>query len=564
MKKLRWQILIVVAALVAIALLLYGQQPVSETFIAPEPTSGGVYTEGLVGSPGRFNPILDFYNQVDRDVDRLIFSSMIAFDDWGNPVPDLAEAWGVSVTGDVYNVTLRENAVWHDGEPLTSADVLFTIDLLRNPDNPVPADIAALWRSVEVIAFDEYNLQFRLEEAFVPFVDYLAFGILPQHLLEGKSGEDLIADGFNLSPIGSGPYKFENLLSEDRTITGLVLTAFEEHYDKRPLINQIVFRYFATDEEALAAYQNGEISGISQINSSGLSAFIDEVDLNAYTSRLPELSILLFNLDNEALLFIQEIEVRKALYHAINRPWLISQALNGQGLVANGPIFPNSWAYYSETVETYDFDPGLAVKLLQEAGYIIPSEGGSVRVKDGVFLSFEMIHLDDTVHTQVAEMVQTYWAAIGVDVKLVAVDAELMMDGYLEPRDYEVALVDLNLMRTPDPDPYPFWHQSQMTSGQNYSMWNDRRASEYLEKARVTIERSDRERLYRNFQVHFSRELPALPLYFPVYTFAVDAEVGGISIGSIYDPSDRFMNISDWFLVSRLEVQELETPEITP
>ena len=81
MKKLRWQILIVVAALIAIAVLLYGQQPVLETIIAQEPSTGGVYTEGLVGSPIRYNPILDFYNQVDRDVDRLIFSSMIRFDD---------------------------------------------------------------------------------------------------------------------------------------------------------------------------------------------------------------------------------------------------------------------------------------------------------------------------------------------------------------------------------------------------------------------------------------------------------------------------------------------------
>ncbi len=555
MKKLRWQILIVIAALIAIAVLLFGQQPILETIIAQEPSTGGIYTEGLVGSPIRYNPILDFYNQVDRDVDRLIFSSMIRFDDWGNPIADLAESWGVSVTADVYNVTLRENILWHDGEILTTDDILFTIKLLRDSENPVPDDIATLWQSVEVIAFDELNIQFRLEEPFSPFVDYLSFGILPRHLLEGKSGEALIGDGFNLSPVGSGPYRFEGLLSDNQVITGIVLTAFEDHYVERALIDQVVFRYFNSDEEALAAYQNGEISGISGIDTSEMADFMDDVDLNAYTSRLPELSMLIFNLDNEEMLFIQELEVRKALYHAINRPWIISQALNGQALIADGPIFPNSWAYYENT-ERYPYDPGLAIDMLRNADYVIPAEGGNIRSKDGVILSFELIHLNDVAHTAVANMVKEYWAAIGVNVSLVALDSETMVTAYLETREYDAALVDLNLMRTPDPDPYPFWHQSQINNGQNYSNWNDRRASEYLEKARVTPERVDRERLYRNFQVHFSRELPALPLYFPVYTYFVDAEVGGINFGSVYDQSDRFKNIEEWYLISRLEVQE--------
>ncbi len=237
--------------------------------------------------------------------------------------------------------------------------------------------------------------------------------------------------------------------------------------------------------------------------------------------------------------------------------------MNGQALVADGPIFPNSWAYY-DTNERYSYDPGLAIELLKDSEYLIPFEGGEVRMKDGVALSFDLIHIDDEVHSNVAKMIQAYWLKIGVDVSLIPMDGETMMVSHLETRNYQAALIDLNLMRTPDPDPYPFWHQSQIINGQNYSMWDDRRASEYLEKARVTTIRADRERLYRNFQVHFGRELPALPLYFPVYTYVVDAEVGGINIGSIYDLSDRFANISDWYLVSRLEVQEPDLPTDTP
>ena len=117
MKNLRWQILIAVIALVAVALLLLSQSQVGETItqIIEPAAAGGVYVEGLVGEPVRFNPLLDSFNQVDRDIDRLVFSRMIRFDSWGNPQPELADSFGVSVTGDIYNVQIREGAKWHDG-----------------------------------------------------------------------------------------------------------------------------------------------------------------------------------------------------------------------------------------------------------------------------------------------------------------------------------------------------------------------------------------------------------------------------------------------------------------
>ena len=158
MKKLRWQIFIAIFAIAAIAVLLLGRTGNIGDIIFSETTSGGVYVEGLIGSPSRFNPLLDYYNQVDRDIDSLIFSSLIKFDSNGNPQPDLAESFGISVTGDVFNVSLRKNVFWHDGTPFTSQDVLFTVNLLRNPEIPLPPDQVALWNSVEVIAFDALNI----------------------------------------------------------------------------------------------------------------------------------------------------------------------------------------------------------------------------------------------------------------------------------------------------------------------------------------------------------------------------------------------------------------------
>ena len=141
-------------------------------------------------------------------------------------------------------------------------------------------------------------------------------------------------------------------------------------------------------------------------------------------------------------------------------------------------------------------------------------------------------------------------------LNLEAVSYDDLVNHVLPDREYEAALVDLNLSVYPDPDPYPFWDQTQISSGQNYTQWNNRTTSQYLETARVELDRGERARLYKNFQILFMEELPALPLYNPVYNYPVSQKVSGVSIGPIYKPSDRFLNIRDWYMVSRSSVVE--------
>ena len=233
MKKLRWPLLIALLAVVVIGALLISQRPAPlEPIAVPqaEPAEGGIYAEGLVGALVRLNPLLDSYNSVDRDVDQLIFSGLLRFDDQGIPQGDLSNSWGISRDGTIYNFSLYENAVWHDGEPVTSDDVIFTIERMRAEDSPLPADLVQFWSQIELVRLDEKTLQFRLPEAFAPFMDYLTFGILPAHLLGELSYAEMVDSPFNLQPVGSGPYRFENLLVEDGQIKGVVLSAFKEYY----------------------------------------------------------------------------------------------------------------------------------------------------------------------------------------------------------------------------------------------------------------------------------------------------------------------------------------------
>ncbi len=564
MKQLRWQILVVFVTLVIVAVLLLSQQsPVVNGVILPQPEQGGVYTEGLVGSLGRLNPLLDWNNSADRDVDKLLFNGLIRFDEHGLPQADLAEAWGESQDGTIYNFTIRPNAVWHDETPVTSDDVIFTIDLIKSAGSLYPQDIKDLWGRVEVTKLNDKNLKFTLPEPYVPFIDYLSFGVLPKHLLELVPPDQMANAEFNINPVGTGPYKFDHLIVDNGQIVGVVLTIFKNYYGDPPYIEQVVFRYYPSSAAALDAYKQGDVFSISQITPDVLSEALAEPNLSIYTSRMPQMAFVFFNLNDPEITFLQNAKVRRALMLGLNRPYIINSLMQGQAVVVDTPILPGSWAYF-DGAEHFEYDPDTAISMLKAEGYVIPAGGGDVRAKDGVSLSFTLTHPDDTLHTQIAQAIQSEWAMIGVHVDLQPQPYDQLVLTTLASRTFQSALVDLNLSRTPDPDPYPFWHQAEATGGQNYSGWDSRPASEYLEQARVTADYSLRAKLYRNFQVIFAKELPALPLYVPVYTYGVDAQVQGVQVGALYEPSDRLNTFAHWYLLTRRALGQDATPTVLP
>jgi peptide/nickel transport system substrate-binding protein len=558
-KKLRWQILVVLLTLVVVGALLLTEEP-GEQIFAPQPAEGGIYTEALVGSLGRLNPLLDQNNPADRDINRLLFSGLIKFDARGLPVPDLAESWGVSMDGTIYNFSLRPGALWHDGQPVTVGDVLFTIDLIKADSSFFSADVREMWRQVQIRELPENKLQFILPEPFAPFLDYLTFGILPRHLLGSTSPDQIPASAFNLAPIGSGPYRFERLIIENGQVLGVELHSFDKYFGRKAYMEQVIFRYYPSSAAALEAFRQGQVLAIGELTLDVLPQALAELTLNVYTGRLPELSMVLFNLNNPEAPFLQDANLRRALLMGLNRQQIVDKLLAGQAIVADGPIFPGTWAHY-DGLEHIIYDPESAISLLKNNGYTIPATGGEVRTdKDGNLLRFTLLHPDDPLRTSIAQIIQQNWARIGVQVELESVPYDVLVSDRLGPRNYQAALVDLNLSRTPDPDPYPFWHQSEATGGQNYSQWNDRAASEYIEQARVNPDFSVRARLYRNFQVIFARELPALPLYYPVFSFGAGQQVLGVQIPPLFDTSDRFQTLPDWYLVTRRALESTREP----
>lgn len=561
MKKYRWQLLVLfLTGLVVGTLLLLEKRGGLGEVNTPQPAQGGVYTEALIGYPQRMNPLLDSTNSVDRDVDKLIFSGLVKFDSRGIPAPDLAETIGISQDGILYNISLKPGLVWHDGEKLITKDVLFTIELLRTGGVYIPEDIRKLWDSIEVYLFDDQHMQLKLPEAYAPFMDYLTFGVLPQHLFAGMDINEIAASAINLQPVGSGPYRFGELLMEGSTVSGIRLLANENYAGGRPYLQEIVFRYYPDASSAYQAYVQGSVQGISEVPTDLLPQALANEDLRIYTGRLPRISLVLLNLNDPGVPFFKEIEVRKALMLGLNRQAIISQMFNGQAIVANSVILPGTWAY-NESIAEIGYDPQLAAETLKNAGYVIAGENNTTRAKEEVPLSFVLSYPDDDLHLGIAQLIANNWQALGVNVTLEGVPPDVFVAEKLEPRSYQAALVDLNLSRTPDPDPYPFWDLGQAENGQNYSQWNNRLASDTIEQARVTTDLGERTRLYHNFQAIFAEELPALPLYYPVYNYAVSEQILGVTMGPLFDTSDRLGTITTWYLTTSRNQKTTDTAE---
>ncbi len=558
MKKFRWQLLILFVTGLVVGILLILEKRGGLGFIgAPEPVSGGVYTEALVGNLIRLNPLLDDNNQADRDVDRLIYSGLVRFDSRGMPEFDLAETISPSQDGIIYNINLKPDLTWHDGEPLTTADVAFTVDLMKAGEGYLAEDLVNLWKSIEVVTINDLYMQMVLPEAYSPFLDYLSFGVLPEHLLGGLTMAEVADSEFNLKPIGSGPYQLSDLTIEDGLITGITLEAFQDSTTP-PFLQEINFRYYPDAQSAYQAYKDQFVQGVSEIPNNLLSDALDQDELSIYSGRMPEISMVLLNLNDPGLPFFQDVNIRKALLLGINRQKMINTLFNGQAIAANGVIFPESWAYLS-TLTPVDYDVEQAALLLKEAGYVVTGEDNPVRMKEETALKFVLSYPDDELHRQVAEMLQDDWKKLSIDVILEPIPTDLMVSDKLNPRAFQAALVDLNLSSSPDPDPYPFWDSGQATTGQNYSQWNNKLASDSIEQARVTTNFAERVRLYHNFQAIFAKDLPSLPLYYPVYNYGVSSLIQGVSMGPLIDTSDRFSTVTRWFLTARRS-QSTNTP----
>jgi peptide/nickel transport system substrate-binding protein len=547
-RYIRWQILLILLGVVLVGILLT-YLAINYTTVL-RPGQGGTYVEGVAGSPNYLNPLLlSGYDGADRDVCALIFSGLTRLNERGEIEADLARGWETTPDGLTYTFHLRSNAYWHDGTPVTAADVVFTIGLLQAPDFPGSPDLGvSVWQVVKVEEVDRRTVRFTLpEQPYAPFLDYTTVGILPAHLLKGIRAADLPTAEFNLNPVGSGPFQMAEMNVEDGIITSIVLERFSRHYRPNPFLDRIQFRFYPSYQTVFSAYEAGEVEGIARVTLADLPRARALPSLNLFSSQIAEYGLVFLNLGRPDLPFFQEPEVRQALLYALDRQRIIDDVLDGQALVAHSPFIPGTWAY-KDDVTRYAHDPAAANALLDEAGWMFPSIEGGVRRKAGQRLAFTLLTSSEPERLEIAQMLTEQWVTVGVTVTIETA-SPLELRQALEERNFDAIFIHIALPG--DPDPYPFWHERQVEGGQNYAGFVHRRASEVIEQARTDIHRETRQELYDEFQEIFAQQVPALLLYVPVYTYGVDERIHNVQIGPLMYPSDRFWTVSDWWIVPR-------------
>jgi peptide/nickel transport system substrate-binding protein len=388
---------------------------------------------------------------------------------------------------------------------------------------------------------DDYTVRFSLVEPFPAFADFTTIGILPEHLLQDMSARELLNHPFNLKPVGTGPFKLDEVNTE---FARLSVNPF--YAGSKPRLAHLEVRFYPSYQETIAAYQDGSVQGISFVPPQAIPTVetIDSLDL--FTARLSGYEIIYLNLQDPANApFFQEVEVRQALMMALDRQALIDQALYGQGILANGPIRSWSWAY-NPNQPLITFDPAKANSLLDEAGWR-DTDGDGLRDKEGRPLAFNLLTSDDPDRIKVAQAASKQWREAGIGASVEVVGAGL--GERLTRHQFQAALAEV-LLRG-DPDPYPFWHQTQIEGGQNYAGWSNDDASMLLEQARTVTDKGHRNDFYFEFQRIFAEELPSLILFNPVYTYGVSQEVHDVQLGPMINPSDRFRTIANWYLLTR-------------
>ncbi len=533
----RWIAALMLAGL-ALLIGVYGQ-PQSEVSFQNLPVYGGVFREGVEGTPLYVNPVICSYNEIDRTLCRLLYRGLMRFNPHGEPVSDLAQSYAISPDGLTYTFTLQPDLSWHDGMPLTAQDAQFTFEVLQDPDFPGEAALSTAARLARVEAVGADTLVFVLEQPFAPFLDLTTIGLLPRHIYGRIPVADLFARTPVLDIVGNGP-----LAVTYRDSNSIRLAPFNTRGARRPFISALELHFYSHVADLYSDFARGELEGLSTGIAQNLEVLPNREELQLFFSEESNLVIVLFNHQSATLPTLGEVQVREALVQGVNRAQVLADSPQGWGVVAHSPVPANNWAHKPD-MRQIPFDPQRAVRLLDDSGWR-DRDGDGVRERDGAPFRLVLHTSDDALLVAYGAAIASYWRDMGIDAEVVSRPFDRLVEEYLEPGNFHAALVRISDLEG-DPDPFRFWHSSQVL---NYGGWTNPFADQLMVQARITLDQEARRRLYYQFQDIFAADIPAMPLSYPVYAYGVHQRVKNVQVGLLNDASERFASFADWTILS--------------
>lgn len=481
-----------------------------------EPTAGpSAQTEAVRGiveagfeEPRTLNPLF-VADPLSETLSRLLFDGLVALDPASaEPVPALAESWDVSDDGTTYTFHLRADVRWHDGQPFSANDVVFTYQRLLDPEvrSPRFSRLAERVKAVELI--DSRTVRITLIRPDASFLaTFATIGIVPEHVLGSVLPQQLVTDPFGLSSaVGTGPFIF----SQWERGVALVFRANPDYYRGAPQVPQYTYRIVTSVEELADGLREGSIDwAVLDAARVGQLPAIDGVTVEQFPGY--ELVLVALQLDPAKHTLFADPRVRRALSLGIDRAAIVAKVWGGRARVAESLQPPASWAAGEPPVR-YGYDVAEAQRLLDEAGWV-PGDDG-IRVRSGQRLHFRLLATgSDPSRRAVAELLQQYWRAIGVDVELDLASWAEVRRRATQERDFEALLI--GVLWDVDPDQSAVWSSDSFFDGLNFGHYQNWEVDQLLVEAVATRDRARRAELYRSIEQHVLTDLPVLPIAYP-------------------------------------------------
>lgn len=534
-----WIILLVILGGVVVAQL----RGLSSFYQTPQPVPGGTYNEGIIGSFTNANPLYAT-GPVDLAVSKLVFASLMTYNEKNELVGDLAMSWSLDDRGTTYTVRLKPGLTWQDGQPLTASDVVFTYQLIQNPDAQSPLN--ASWRDITVRELDAQTVTFTLPNQLVSFPYSLTNGIVPKHILGSESMSSLRTLRFNSTEaIGAGPFKLSALevvgnSAQDRT-QRIALEPFEDYYAGAPKLDRLVIHSFRNEQRLVSSFAKQEINAMV-----GLTEMPNALrnDGGARTYGLPlTAAVMTFFKTSEGIL--GDATVRQALIRATDTNAII-KSLAFPTRPVRSPLLPGQVGY-NVAYQQAGYAPNEAAAMLEAHGWKKGKDG--IRYSGGKPLTFSLYAQENSEYAKVARQLQEQWRSVGVDLKVV-LQGNIDFQTTLAFHSYDALLYGISIGK--DPDVLVYWDSKhadvRADNRLNFSEYKSQTADTALQAGRTRSDPALRAVKYQPFLEAWQRDAPAVGLYQPRFLYITRGPVYGLTEHTINSGVQRYSNVHNWMI----------------
>lgn len=486
-------------------------------------TEGGTYTEATLGKVSSLNPLFATTSS-EKVLSKLMFGTLAAPDYSGHIGPALASSITVDDTGEKWTVHLRDSLKWSDGEPITNADVLYTVKIIQS--SAINTGYASNLSGVKV-SEDNGNLIFTLPTAYASFSSALNFPILPSHILADVPENQLLEHAFSTTPVTSGAFNYnasQNVGTLGEKI--IYLNKNPSYYGGEPYLDSFVVHAYLDTDSILEALNNGSVTATAEL----LPTDRDLVD-SSIIERQTALSSGVFAFFNTKQGILSNKAIRKALQKGIDLESL--RAPLDDEIVLNYPLLPNQ-IEIKKYPELPEYDPSYAKDVISKANL---GENKTIRIAttDGGYFPA----LADNLKYQLEQL------GLKVELNISSPGQEFLLN-VIRPRNYDILIYEVELGA--DPDLFAYYHSSQANqSGLNLSNYSNGLASDLLLAGRSAIDPALRAAKYTSFLEHWVEDAPAIGIYQVNLSYYVSKNIRTFSEDDrLVTAVDRFVDVNYW------------------